>query len=406
MAEIVLYTKSWCPFCERAKDLLRRKGQTWTEIDVEADPARRDEMVERSGRRSVPQVWIGERHVGGFDELAELEHRGELDALLAPGGAGSPQRQEVGEAERVKILIVGSGPAGYTAAVYAARAELEPVVLAGLQFGGQLMLTTDVENYPGFPDGITGPEMMELFQKQAERFGSRVLMEDATRIDLSRRPFRVESDEHVFLADALILATGASAKWLGIDSEQRLMNKGVSACATCDGALYRGKEMAVVGGGDTAMEEALFLTRYAPKVTVIHRRDELRASKIMQDRAFANDKIEFLWDSAVEEVLGDDFVQGVRVKHLKSGETRELPVEALFIAIGHRPNTDLVRGQLELHQTGYIKVEPGTTRTGVAGVFACGDAMDPVYRQAVTAAGTGCMASIDAERWLAEQGAD
>ncbi|MDX1648670.1 MAG: thioredoxin-disulfide reductase [Myxococcota bacterium] len=304
-----------------------------------------------------------------------------------------------------KTLILGSGPAGYTAAIYAARAELQPVMLAGLQFGGQLMLTTDVENYPGFPEGVTGPEMMELFQKQAERFGTRVLMEDATTIDLSSRPFRVESEDHAFLADALIMATGATAKWLGLPSEERLMNKGVSACATCDGALYRGKEMAVVGGGDTAMEEALFLTRYAPKVTVIHRRDELRASKIMQDRAFANDKIEFLWDSVVEEVLGDDFVSGVRVKNLKTGEMKDLPVEALFIAIGHKPTTDLVRGQLQLDEVGYIKVEPGSARTSVEGVFACGDAMDPTYRQAVTAAGTGCMAAIDAERWLAEHGA-
>ncbi len=307
-------------------------------------------------------------------------------------------------AEHVRVLIIGSGPAGYTAAVYAARAELKPVMLAGFQFGGQLMITTDVENYPGFPDGIAGPDVMDLFQKQAERFGTRVLFEDATSIDLSSRPFKVESDEHAFEADAVVLATGATARWLGLPSEERLTNKGVSACATCDGALYRGKPMAVVGGGDTAMEEALFLTRFATKVTVIHRRDELRASKIMQDRARKNEKIEFLWDSAVEEVLGDDFVTGVRVKNLKSDATSELAVEALFIAIGHKPNTELVKGQLELDDVGYVKVEAGSSRAGVEGVFACGDAMDPVYRQAVTAAGTGCMAAIDAERWLAEQG--
>ena len=246
--------------------------------------------------------------------------------------------------------------------------------------------------------------MMELFQHQAERFGTRVLFEDATRIDLSRRPFRVETAERAFLADALILATGATARWLGLPSEKRLMNKGVSACATCDGALFRGKAMAVVGGGDTAMEEALFLTRYATKVTVIHRRGELRASKIMQDRAKAHEKIEFLWDSAVEEVLGGEFVTGLRVKNLKSGASHELPVEAFFVAIGHSPNTELLRGQLELDDVGYVKVEPGTTRTGVEGVFASGDMMDPTYRQAVTAAGTGCMAAIDAERWLAAQG--
>jgi thioredoxin reductase (NADPH) len=277
-------------------------------------------------------------------------------------------------------------------------------MLAGLSFGGQLMLTTDVENYPGFPGGVAGPEMMELFQKQAERFGTRVINEDATQLDLSQRPFRVETEERAFLADALIIATGASAKWIGLPSEQRLMNRGVSACATCDGALYRGKPMAVVGGGDTAMEEALFLTRYGTKVTVIHRRDQLRASKIMQERAKQNEKIEFVWNSAVEEVLGDDFVTGLRVKNLETGALSTLPVEALFVAIGHKPNTDLFRGQLDLDDVGYLKVEAGTTRTRVPGVFACGDAMDPTYRQAVTAAGTGCMAAIDCERWLAEHG--
>ena len=300
MPSIVMYSKSWCPYCDRAKRLLTEKGQTWTEYDVENDATRRAEMVERSGgRTSVPQIFIDDRHVGGFDDLAALEHAGELDALLGV------RRAEATEAEHAKVVIVGSGPAGWTAAVYAARAELEPVVIAGLQFGGQLMLTTDVENYPGFPEGVTGPEMMDLFQKQAERFGARVFLEDATQVDLSSRPFRIETEERAFTADSVILATGASARWLGIESEQRLMNRGVSACATCDGALYRDKEMAVVGGGDTAMEEALFLTRYAPKVTVIHRRDELRASKIMQERARSNEKIEFLWDTVVDEVLGD-----------------------------------------------------------------------------------------------------
>ncbi len=306
--------------------------------------------------------------------------------------------------EKHRIVIVGSGPAGYTAAIYAARAELEPLVIAGVQFGGQLMLTTDVENYPGFPEGVTGPEVMDLFQKQAERFGARVLLDDASEIDLTGRPFRIRTDEHLFSAESLILATGASARWLGLESETRLQNRGVSACATCDGALYRGKPMAVVGGGDTAMEEALFLTRFATQVTVIHRRGELRASKIMQERARASEKIEFVWNSVVDEVLGDEFVTGVRVRQMETNATRELPVEALFIAIGHQPNTELLRGQLELDPVGYIKVEPGTTRTSVEGVFACGDAMDSTYRQAVTAAGTGCMAAIDAERWMAAQG--
>jgi len=230
-----------------------------------------------------------------------------------------------------------------------------------------------------------------------------VFMEDATEVDFSKRPFRVSTEDKSFTADAVIVATGASAKWIGLPSEERLMNLGVSACATCDGALYKGKEMAVVGGGDTAMEEALFLTRHSPKVTVIHRRDELRASKIMQDRALKNEKIEFAWNSEVEEVLGDEYVTGVRIKDTKDASTRDIPIEALFIAIGHKPNTDLFRGQLELDDTGYLKVEPGGSRTNIEGVFACGDAMDPTYRQAVTAAGTGCMAAIDSERWLAEQ---
>ncbi len=401
MPAITMYTTETCPYCERAKQLLTRKGQTWTEINLEAEPRRRTEMVERTGQRTVPQIFIGERHVGGSDELHALEEKGELDALL-----GLAPRRTAAVPERVRVVIVGSGPAGYTAAIYAGRADLAPVLLAGLQFGGQLMLTTDVENYPGFPEGVSGPEMMELFQKQAERFGTRVIAEDATALDLSQRPFRVTSDEHVFLADAVIVATGASARWLGIESEKRLLNRGVSACATCDGALFRGKSMAVVGGGDTALEEALFLTRYATKVSLIHRRDRLRASKIMQDRALANPKIEFVWNSEVDEVLGRDFVTAVRVRDVQSGEKREIPVEALFVAIGHKPNTDLLRGQLELDPVGYIRVEPGSSRTGVAGVFACGDATDPVYRQAITAAGTGCMAAIDAERWLAEHGVE
>jgi thioredoxin reductase (NADPH) len=305
--------------------------------------------------------------------------------------------------ERVKLLIVGSGPAGYTAAIYAARAELAPLVLAGTAFGGQLMITTDVENYPGFPEGVTGPELIELFRKQAERFGARVELEDATSVELGTRPFRVRSDSLEIEAEALIVATGASARWLGLDSEQRLQNRGVSACATCDGALYRGKAMAVVGGGDTAMEEALFLTRFATKVRVIHRRSELRASRIMQERAQRNPKIEFVWDSVVEEVLGEDSVRGLRVHNLKTGARSTLDVEALFVAIGHRPNSELFAPWLPTNAQGYLLVERGSTRTEIPGVFACGDVMDPEYRQAVTAAGTGCMAALDAERWLLAQ---
>ena len=301
-----------------------------------------------------------------------------------------------------RLLIVGSGPAGYTAAIYAARAQLSPVVVAGMAFGGQLMLTTDVENYPGFPEGVTGPEMMEMFQKQAERFGAEILMEDATEVDLSRRPFQVRTDGGGFTADALIVATGASARWLGLPSEQEFMNRGVSACATCDGALYRDKPMAVVGGGDTAMEEALFLTRFATVVYVIHRRDELRASRIMAERARRHPKIEFVWNSVVEEIVGDaSGVTGVRIRDVRDERTRTLDVQACFVAIGHQPNTELFAGVLETHPNGYLSVQTGSTRTNVEGVFACGDVMDATYRQAVTAAGTGCMAALDAERWLA-----
>jgi thioredoxin reductase (NADPH) len=303
---------------------------------------------------------------------------------------------------RVRLAIIGSGPAGYTAAIYAARAELEPVVIAGAAFGGQLMITTEVENYPGFPEGVSGPELVETFQKQAERFGAKLRFDDAVAIDFARRPFAVETDAERFEADAIVVATGAQAKWLGLPSEQKYVNRGVSACATCDGALYRGRAMAVVGGGDTAMEEALFLTRFASQVQVIHRRGDLRASKIMAERAKHHDKIRFVWHSEVAEVLGDEkALTGVRVRDVRSGALTDLDVGALFVAIGHKPNTDLFRGVLELNPAGYLVTEPGTTRTNVEGVFACGDAADPVYRQAVTAAGTGCMAALDAERWLA-----
>jgi len=308
------------------------------------------------------------------------------------------------ESAHRRVLIIGSGPAGYTTAIYTARAGLEPLMLAGLTFGGQLMITTDVENYPGYPEGVTGPLMMEEFQKQAERFGTQILFQDATSVDFSSRPFKVSTADADYTADSVVIATGASARWLGIDSEENFVNKGVSACATCDGALFRNKPMAVVGGGDTAMEEALFLTRFATKVTLIHRRGELRASKIMQERALGNEKIDFAWHSVVDEVLGEEFVTGVRLRDLRDDSTRNLDLEALFIAIGHQPNTVLFKDQLEMDDADYLKVSPGSTATSIEGVFACGDVADPIYRQAVTAAGTGCMAAIDAERWLAEQG--
>ncbi len=301
------------------------------------------------------------------------------------------------------VVILGSGPAGFTAAIYAARADLKPLIVEGSQPGGQLTITTEVDNFPGFPEGLDGPELMENMKKQAERFGTEFMQGTVTSVDLSKRPFSLNiGDKTTIETKTLIVATGATARLTGIESETKLMGYGVSACATCDGFFYRDMDVMVMGGGDTAMEEAIFLTRFAKSVTVIHRRDALRASKIMQEKAFKNEKIKFQWNSVIDEILGVDQkkVTGVRLKNTKTGKTMEHPCEGVFIAIGHSPNTAIFNGQLETNEAGYIITRPGTTKTGVEGVFAAGDVQDHVYKQAVTAAGTGCMAAIDAERFL------
>ncbi|MEX0663109.1 MAG: thioredoxin-disulfide reductase [Balneolaceae bacterium] len=309
------------------------------------------------------------------------------------------------EKKTFDVVIVGSGPAGLTAALYAARADLDLIVFEGPEPGGQLMQTTDVDNFPGYPEGVMGPKMMQDFREQATRFGADCRYGYVTNIDFEQRPYKITVDEETTVfAKSIIISTGASAKWLGLESEQQMRGKGVSACATCDGAFFRNEHVVIVGGGDTAMEEATFLTKFAKKVTVIHRREELRASKAMQKRAFNNEKIEFLWNSELTEVMGDKVVQGVKVKNIQTGEESVLEdVTGVFIAIGHKPNTDLFKGVLTMDDVGYIQTKGQSTETDLPGIFASGDAMDPIYRQAVTAAGTGCRAALDAERFLADE---
>lgn len=310
-------------------------------------------------------------------------------------------------AEHVHCLIIGSGPAGYTAAIYAARANLKPVMYTGMQPGGQLMITNDVENYPGYPDGVHGPQMMEDFKKQAERFETDVRMGMATKVDFSSHPHKVWIDDNTEIhADAVIISTGASARWLGIPSEARFNGSGVSACAVCDGFFYKGKEVAIVGAGDTACEEALYLSKLCPTVHMLVRSDKMRASKIMQERVRKTPNIIVHWQSETDEILGDTVVTGVRIKHSVTGELTVLPVEGFFVAIGHTPNSSMFKGWLDMDEAGYIKTKPGTASTNIEGIFACGDVQDKIYRQAVTAAGTGCMAALEAERWLAAQEAE
>lgn len=307
-----------------------------------------------------------------------------------------------------KVIIIGSGPAGLTAAIYASRANLNPLMFEGIQPGGQLTITTEVENYPGFEHGIQGPELMDVMRKQAQRFGAESQFKIVTKVDFSERPFKVWVDEELYTADSVIVSTGASAKWLGIPSEKKFSGYGVSACATCDGFFFRNQEVYVVGGGDTAMEEASFLTKFASKLTLVHRREEFRASKVMQDRVLNNPKVSVEWNSVVEEVIGvvdnnKKKVTGLKLKNTKTGEVKEVKADGLFLAIGHTPNTEIFQGILDMHENGYLKVQAGSTKTNIEGVFAAGDVADHYYRQAVTAAGSGCMAAIDAERWLAEQ---
>jgi thioredoxin reductase (NADPH) len=321
-----------------------------------------------------------------------------------PPDTGAPEHEDATDARHRRVGIIGSGPAGLTAAIYAARANLEPLVIGGNVPMGQLMITSDVENYPGFPEGIQGPELMQKFREQAERFGSKMVEKDATKVDFSERPFRIWVNEDEYRADSVIVATGASALWLGLQTEEEFRGRGVSACATCDGFFFRGREVAVVGGGDTALEEATFLTRFADKVTMVVRREEFRGSRIMQDRALNHEKIDVLWNKEVAEVKGDMTVSSLTLRDTATGELSELAVQGMFVAIGYKPNTELFAGQLTIGEGGYLEIVDGETGSGIPGVFVAGDVHDHHYRQAVTAAGDGCKAAIDAERWLASVG--
>lgn len=407
MAHIEIYSKDWCTYCAQAKALLNARGLAFEEIDVTDDTEREAELRQRSGRRSVPQIFIDDHHVGGYDDLAAAAGAGELDDLVAV----SADARDAGEpaSRHFRLLILGSGPAGYSAALYAARANLHPGLITGLEQGGQLMTTTDVENWPGADVGLQGPALMDALRSHVERFEATLIADHITHVDLNVRPFRLTGERHRYSADALIIATGASARYLGLPSEAAFKGRGVSACATCDGFFYRDQPVVVVGGGNTAVEEALYLANVASHVTLVHRRDALRAEKILQDRLFARvaeGKVSIQWDHELVEVLGDDGgVTGVELRHAQTGDSTVLNVPGVFIAIGHDPNTELFADKLE-RDSGYLIIAGGhqgrATATNIAGVFAAGDVADPVYRQAVTSAASGAMAALDAERYLNE----
>ena len=417
MAEIVVYTKSYCAYCHWATELLAAKGASWREINVSGDPKLLAEMIERAGGcRTAPQVFVDDNHLGGYDEISALDAQGALDGMLAaavaPAGNGaSPDNTPVvskpAEASDLhrRLIVLGSGCAGLTAAIYAARANLAPLVVEGREFGGQLYTTTDVENFPGFPEGIQGPELIDRMRTQAERFGARFIRGHAAELDLGERPISVvlESGER-HTSDALIIATGASPKELGVPNERQLRGYGVSTCATCDAAFFRDQEVAVVGGGDSAMEEGLFLTKFASKVYVIHRRDRLRASQIMQNRALQHERMEFLWNTEVKDFQGspETGLTGVTIVDNRNQEERLLRVSGCFIAIGHDPNTEVLQqSTIKLDDLGYV-IGDGRQlpSTEIDGVFVAGDVHDHRYRQAITAAGYGCRAAMDVEKWL------
>ena len=400
-AIITVYGADWCSDCTRAKQFLDERGVEYRYIDVDRDAVARRHVLDRNaGKQTIPTIVFPD---GSF--LVEPENTELAEKLGAFMSESSP-------AERRNVIIIGSGPSGYTAALYAARANLRPLVYAGFQHGGQLMLTTDVENYPGFSDGIMGPALMAEMRSQAERFGAEMRDRDVTAVDFSQRPFKITSEDEVEYAESVIVSTGAAAKWLDVTGEEEYRGYGVSSCATCDGFFFRGRRIVVVGGGDVAMEEAIFLSRFASELTVIHRRDTLRASKAMQQRARANPKIKFIFDTVVDEVLGTtdpetkvSKVTSLKIRNVKTGEEGIFPTDAIFVAIGHHPNTDVFRGQLPLDERGYaVALDGESMATAIDGVFVAGDVRDHRYRQAVTAAGEGAKAAMDAERWLEEQG--